>query len=143
MIDTNVRAINKSLHETNDWLEAYMKKCSLDDHEQAYSVMRATFHAIRDRIPEDEATDFAAQLPMIIRGFYFEGFNPEDVPKKIRDENEFFFDYLGSKIADSIDIDPRLAFNKLFELCGEHITSAQVDHVISMFPQDIQTAKAA
>jgi uncharacterized protein (DUF2267 family) len=57
--------------------------------QQAYSALRSVLHAIRDRLPVIEAANFAAQLPMLVRGFYYEGWKPESVPIKMH-RQEFF-----------------------------------------------------
>jgi uncharacterized protein (DUF2267 family) len=50
--------------------------------QQAYSALRCVLHVFRDRLPITETANFAAQLPMLVREFYYEGWKPENVPKK-------------------------------------------------------------
>ena len=45
--------------------------------------MRAVLHAMRDRLTVDETAHFAAQLPMLVKGVYYDGWDPSRVPKKM------------------------------------------------------------
>jgi uncharacterized protein (DUF2267 family) len=38
--------------------------------------LRATLHALRDRLIIDEVAQLSAQLPMLIRGLYYKGWDP-------------------------------------------------------------------
>ena len=49
-----------------------------DDKHRAYRLLRATLHALRDRLTAHEAVQFGAQLPMFIRGFYYDGWHMRD-----------------------------------------------------------------
>jgi uncharacterized protein (DUF2267 family) len=50
---------------------------------QSYAALRAVLHALRDRLPVDESVQFAAQLPMLVRGVYYDGWDPSRVPIKM------------------------------------------------------------
>jgi uncharacterized protein (DUF2267 family) len=69
---------------------------------QSYAALRAVLHALRDRLPVDESAQLAAQLPMLVRGIYYDGWDPSRVPVKMhraefeaRVRQEFPFDVEG------------------------------------------------
>jgi len=66
------------MHDTN-W----------QDPRKAYQALRSTLHTLRDRLTVDEVAQLAAQLPMLVRGFYYEGWDPTGKPLKVRDLESF------------------------------------------------------
>ncbi len=52
-------------------------------------LLRAVLHALRDHPAVDACAHLAAQLPTLVRGFYYEGWHPADKPLKYRDQAEF------------------------------------------------------
>src|SRR2546425_7085375 len=68
--DSNqTRCVRRDGAQTNEWLNDVMNALSSRDQHQAYAAMRATRHALRDRLTVEEVAQFGAQLPMLIRGF--------------------------------------------------------------------------
>merc|ERR1712169_123889 len=72
----------KTLDKTGHWLKDIKNECNLADVHQAYTLLRAVLFTIRDRAPMMDSIHFAAQLPMLVRGFFFEGWVPYDMPDK-------------------------------------------------------------
>ena len=73
MPTSKVAAIEKTLQKTNEWLVRIMQGLGTAEPEQAYAVLRATLHALRDALPPEEATAIGSQLPLMMRGIYYEG----------------------------------------------------------------------
>lgn len=46
-----------------------MEELDWQDRHAAYLALRATLHALRDRLTVEEVAELGAQLPMLIRGF--------------------------------------------------------------------------
>jgi uncharacterized protein (DUF2267 family) len=55
----------------------------------SYLALRAVLHTLRDRLIVDEAIDLGAQLPMLVRGFYYENWQSVGKPLKYRHKEEF------------------------------------------------------
>ena len=67
--------IDHSVETTHIWLNELAAELGTEDHRHAYRVLRAVLHAVRDRLTVDEAAQLAAQLPELIRGIYYEGWD--------------------------------------------------------------------
>lgn len=65
-----------TLQKSNLWLKDLSTKMGSASSQEAYQALRTVLHALRDRLTVDESAEFAAQMPMLIRGMYFEGWNP-------------------------------------------------------------------
>ena len=86
---TTCRPIEITLHTTNLWLEDLMKELGWKDRDQAYQALRVVLHALRDRLPEEAMAALAAQLPLLIRGIYYEGWDPSGKPLNEPQKEDF------------------------------------------------------
>lgn len=66
----------------DEWLTSVAREFNTDDRNFAYRVLRAWLHGLRDELPVDLCAHFAAQLPEVLRGVYYEGWDPSKVPVK-------------------------------------------------------------
>ena len=68
--------LGAAVSETEAWIDDVMHRLGWHDRERVYLVLLATLHALRDSLPQDEAIYIGAQLPPLLRGFYYEGWHP-------------------------------------------------------------------
>jgi len=85
MSDTGLAAFDTTVAKTNQVLKQIGQAYGWPDERrrQAYAALRAVLHALRDRLTVDESAQFAGPLPMLIRGVYYDGWDPGRVPRKM------------------------------------------------------------
>lgn len=89
MSNMSIAAFDRTIEKTHHWLADLMEELGWDEPELAYHALRAVLHALRDQLAVQEAVDLAAQFPMLIRGMYFEGWTPRNVPARDKTEDRF------------------------------------------------------
>lgn len=83
--ETSIEKTNlilKDIEQAYGWTKA--------ERNQSYAALRTVLHLLRDRLPIDESAQFAAQLPVLLRGVYYEGWVPSAVPIKLNREDFLF-----------------------------------------------------
>lgn len=86
---TGLTVFDETIHLTNAWLNDLMAELGWDDRHRAYLGLRLTLQGLRDCLTVDEAAQLAAQLPMLVRGIYYEGWHPAHKPVTERDRDTF------------------------------------------------------
>jgi len=79
---TGVDGLDRSIGKANAWLADIEAGFGTSDRRLAYRVLRAWLHNLRDRLSVEVAAHFAAQLPELLRGVFFDGWTPSRVPQK-------------------------------------------------------------
>jgi uncharacterized protein (DUF2267 family) len=64
------------MQKTHEWLNQVGDELGFDNEHAAYAALRATLHAVRDRLPVELVAHFGAELPLLIRGIYYDGWHP-------------------------------------------------------------------
>jgi uncharacterized protein (DUF2267 family) len=125
-----------AVQQTQVWLKELRDNADLADEATALSVLRAVLHQLRDRLSVEEAVDFAAQLPTLIRGIYFEGWRPASAPQKVRTKQ---VPGPGDTKAAAASIPPEPAVRDVFALIAHHCDPGEIGDVIGQMPSSCRT----
>lgn len=128
--------IERSVEKAHVWLDEVAKQLGTDDHRLAYRVLRAYLHALRDRLTVDEAAQLAAQLPDLIRGVFYEGWNPSATPVRYRG----FTDFLDRVAADAElagETDASFAVSAAAEVLRRHVSAGEIEDIRAQLPEDL------
>ncbi len=135
---TAIAPIEHAVHTTNAWLEELRDELKLENRQQAYHMLRAVLHALRDRLTVAEAVDLGAQLPMLIRGLYYEGWTSSGKPVKERKREEFL-GHIAETLRESSMIDPEDVTRGVFRILERHVSPGEIRDVKSILPEAVRT----
>lgn len=132
-------AIERSAHKANEWVEDVARELDGADEALAWRVLRAYLHVLRDRLTIDEAAQLAAQLPHLLRGVFYEGFDPGHQPEKIRDRDAFL-----ARLADRANLsdtsEAAVAAAAATRVLRRHVSPGEIDDVLAQLPKEIREA---
>lgn len=132
-----IKIFGKTLQKTDLWLTDLMRELDWDDPHKGYLALRAVLHTLRDRLTIDEAADLAAQLPMLVRGFYFEGWDPTGKPLKERHQEDFLA-HVKSYYKSDDRVVPEKLVRAVFRLLTKHVTKGELDDIKHVLPAELR-----
>jgi uncharacterized protein (DUF2267 family) len=134
---SSLDVFGKTLHKTNQWLNHLMRVLPTDSRHFAYGAMRATLHALRDRLTVEEVAQLGAELPMLIRGFYYEGWNPTGKSSKALHRQQFL-DRITNDLKDAEGKEPEEVARAVFVVLVQRISDGEIEDVKHLLPADIR-----
>ncbi len=134
---TGLDVFDHTIQITNIWLKELMAKLGTEDRHRAYLALRSVLHALRDRLTVDEAAHLGAQLPMLVRGIYFEGYHPAGKPLKERHKEEFLA-HIREQFRKDPEVDPEAIARAVFGLLEEKITAGEIADVRNSMPKELR-----
>lgn len=137
MSDTGIAALDGATQQVNIWLKDLDQSAHLDSKQQAYRLLRATLHTLRDWVNIDQAADLGAQLPVLLRGIYYEGWNPSTKARHPRNKDAFVADVQSEFKADPLR-NPDLAIGAVFKLLNERVASGQLTQMRSSLQKPLR-----
>jgi len=137
MSNTGLAVFDDTLQKTNIWLNEIGEVIGPDRH-RSYQALRAVLHCLRDRLTVDEAAHLSAQLPMLVRGIYYEGYRPAGKPATIRSRDEFLA-HIARYLENVRPIDPADAARAVFRTLQHHCDPGEIRDVLQSLPAEIRT----
>lgn len=129
--------IEGGVHTANAWLKELAGELGWVDRERAYRALRSVLHALRNRLTVDEAADLGAQFPLLIRGLYYEGWDPSSTPVRER-HREAFLRHIADDFRDDPEVYPEGIAWAVFKLLERHVSSGEVEDVLHVLPREIR-----
>lgn len=133
----DVAALDKTLEKTDAWLAHLDTALGWHDRQRCYSALRGVLHAIRDRLPPQEAVDLSAQLPMLVRGLFFEGWRPAGKPRRYRHKGEFLAQ-LAHEAPWLAAEDREQVVTAVFELLSSELGGGEIGQVRASLPAELR-----
>jgi uncharacterized protein (DUF2267 family) len=136
MSANGLEVFDKTLHITNTWLGEIMAEIGTDRH-VAWHVLGTVLRAMRDRMSLGLAVHLGAQLPLLIRGVYYDQWNPAQEPAKWRSLDEFL-NLVSADFRGMEAIDPAKAAQAVFRVLNHYVDPGQVENVRKAMPEEVR-----
>ena len=135
---TSSNPFDITIHKTHIWLNDLMSDLDWPERpHKAYLALRTVLHAMRDRLTVEEAVQFGAQLPMLIRGFYYEGWTLKGKSHKERHKKDFL-DHIKKAFKNDVTVDPQQVCRAVFRVLARRTSKGEIDDVKHVLPKKFQ-----
>jgi uncharacterized protein (DUF2267 family) len=124
-----------TIQKTNEWFSLMQENLGWDER-KVYDAVKAVLATLRNRLPPVEAAQLGAQLPMLLRGLYYEGYNPNWKPDKEIRTKEDFYQEVQKKSAQLINT--KSATKAVLDVLKIKIAQGEVKDITANFPKNLK-----
>ncbi len=135
---------NKYAAKGNEFLNRLSESLGEEaNRDHAARVLRSTLHVIRDHITVEESIQFLAQLPMILKGVYVDGWSTSNMNSKIKTIDDFAAEVIGrdgnSAWRDFSNREEVIRdIRKVIETLAAYVSTGELEDVFSVLPKEVQ-----
>lgn len=134
---TGIQALDTAVQATDEWISDLMTRLGWRDRERVYLALLAALHALRDSLPRDEAGYLGTQLPVLLRGLYFEGWHPASYIPRAKSRSAFV-----ERIQEGVHRDPGIdaeeVAHAVFSLLAERLPAGEVEDARAATPHELR-----
>lgn len=136
MSANGLEVFDRTLQTTHIWLNDITEVIG-PDRQRAWKVLSTVLHKLRDRLTVDLAAHLGAQLPLLIRGVYYDQYQPSKQPSDCRDLDEFVGE-VQDWLADVRPVSAADAVDAVFATLSRHVPEGQLVLVRNALPETIR-----
>jgi uncharacterized protein (DUF2267 family) len=133
-----LETLDHTVQLTHKWINELDGQLDWKDRARSYRLLKAVLHALRDTLQVNEAVDLGAQLPVLLRGAYYEQWRPAATPVKDRSIEGFL-----ARVNESFRRDPLAsapaAVMAVFQLLAKKISEGEMEDVRRSLPEQVRS----
>jgi uncharacterized protein (DUF2267 family) len=137
MSTVGLEGLERTVQLTHIWINDLDDRLAWNDKSRSYRLLKSVLHALRDWLGSDESANFAAQLPALLRGVYYEGWRPSTTPVTARSKSDFLHRVQRDFKRDPLE-EPAEEIPQVFQLLSDNISSGEIDDVRHSLPEDLR-----
>ena len=137
MVRAQPDVFGHALNEAHEWLNDLMQELRTDDRRRAWAALRGVLHALRDRIGAHNAAHLGDQLPLLVRGLFFEAWHIAEGPSRER-RLEPFLRHVNRDFHGDTDGEAEKAAIAVFRLLVARLDRAEVYKIVNVFPHELR-----
>ncbi len=136
---------NKYTAHGNQFLSQLADELNMpNDKERALRMLKSVLHSLRNRISPEESSQFFAQLPMMIKAIYVDGWQIGKHQKRISNFDEFVSEvyelgggYKGITFGDRMEAER--AIQSVLKVLKQYISEGEFNDVLVSMPAKLQS----
>jgi uncharacterized protein (DUF2267 family) len=134
---TRLDIVERNVEKAHIWVNGLAEELGTEDYPHAYRVLRGFLHTLRDHLSTDETAQLAAQLPIFIRGVFYEGWKPSAVPQRPREAVSFL-----TQVADEAllagETEASFATAAGWRVLARHVSAGETASLEHALPEHIR-----
>jgi uncharacterized protein (DUF2267 family) len=136
MSTLGLEVFDKTLQTTHIWLNEIGDQL-IPDRQTSWRALGAVLRTLRDRLPAELAAHLGAELPLLVRGAYYDQYRPGAQPTDIKTMKAFCA-AVALDLEDIRPVDPRDATRAVLATLSMHIPRGQIAKAQDALPQEVR-----
>jgi uncharacterized protein (DUF2267 family) len=140
MNETGLIHFDHALHASRAWVHDLMEELNWRDEHCSYQALRSVLHALRDHLPIEDVIALGGEMPMFVRGSYYEGWHPKTHgPYKKAKKKDFLARVAEHVRQDRHDpaCDPERLTHGVFKTLTRHVSRREIEKIKERLPEEI------
>ena len=138
MSANGLAVFDRTLEKTHQFINDVAEQINLEDKQIVFTGIKAVLHSLRDRIPLEEAAQLGSQFPVMLAGFYYQGWKPAATPTKERSVSAFVDKVRGNLPNGDYPVEIKTLIEGVFAVLYKWVTEGEIVDVANMLPKDVQ-----
>jgi uncharacterized protein (DUF2267 family) len=130
---TGLDIFDSTIQKSNGWLKEVMLEMNWNDRRKAYLGLRSVLHAVRDHLSAEDAVSLGEELPLLIRGFYYEHWMLSKTPHLSRNKEEFLL-YCRALSDEKEDFDAEATVRGVFRVLDRKVNEGEIENPYHLLP---------
>lgn len=136
MSATGLQVFDRTLQITNIWLNEISDVLG-PDRKLSWAALGAVLRTLRDRLPTNVAAHLGAELPLLVRGAYYDHYQPARQPSDLKTSDQFLTE-VGEQLVGQRPVDLNDAVKAVFAVLDRHLPAPACEKVRMTLPADIR-----
>jgi len=137
MSNSGLQIFDTTIQETNHWLKLMMEQLGTSNRRQAFNALRTGLHVLRDRIGPANAVHLGAQLPMLLRGAYYEGWRLSQTPTHER-HIEQYLDHIEMSLPRNSGMDAYEVARGTCTVLSQCLDRGETEKIVRLLPSELR-----
>ena len=132
----DIKELDRVVAETDAWIDDLAKRVGWRDRDKAYAAFVGALHGLRDALPREEAVYVGAQLPLLLRGLYYEGWRPG--AHRSAQSLDAFCARIHEAVGHDPGIEPEAVARAVLALLAASLAPSEVEDAIAATPRSLR-----
>jgi len=137
MSSKGLEVFDRTVQESHAWVNELAERLDWVSHRDALRILRSVLHLVRDHLPNNEIAQFSAQLPILIRGMFFEGWQPKKTPIDAPLATQFIAE-IERQVGEVLDYRGPEDIVTVLKLINARISRGEVEDVRANLPAELR-----